>query len=83
MTSYVTMHRCAAGRWNLVCHDCDRVWHGLDVGPVRVSKDVQQEDSILAAIVNPGVADEFRWHVRRHHDGRLPWVRCTESVNGG
>jgi hypothetical protein len=82
LTSYVTMRRCVEGRWNLVCHDCDRVWHDLDVGPVLVRKEEQQEDSILAAIVNPGVADQFREHVRGHHDGRLPWRRCTEAENG-
>jgi hypothetical protein len=43
------------------------------VSPVRVVKGEEHEDSILAAISDPGVAEEFREHVRGHHGGRLPW----------
>jgi hypothetical protein len=77
-TSYVKMSRCVEGRWNLVCPGCDRVWHDLDVRPVKVRHGERHEDSILAAIDSPGVADQFREHIRGHYDGRLPWVQCTE-----
>jgi hypothetical protein len=72
LTSYVRMTRCVKGRWNLVCSDCDRVWHDLQVRPVKV-RHGEAEESVLESIATVGVADEFREHVRSHYEGRLPW----------
>jgi hypothetical protein len=72
VASYVRMTRCVEGKWNLLCSGCDRVWHDLEVRPVRV-RHGEAEESVLESIVTAGVADQFREHVRGHHDGRLPW----------
>jgi hypothetical protein len=79
VASYVRMTRCVKGRWNLVCSDCDRVWHDLRVTPVKV-RHGEAEESVLESIATVGVADQFREHVRGHYEGRLPW---GEADNGG